>query len=358
MFNDMSEMASRAHDELLRTIEKLNVIVGGNVGENDSFAGASLLAGSGRETAQALSKLEEVTRRVARDPFKDASAREGKEGGLFGNVLDNGALASQAGDYSENAVTATLRRSCVCCASNVATQSDGDSLETARQGESVKEKEDVELEGREKLNEIEMSAAEKEAKNLAVHEAESRMYHRSTWNLRAKAISSGASAAVDMLEALYTAFGSSNKILFEAMKAAAITETVAQTALAVRGAYVAYKEVPPPAGPALAAAAAIAALAFGAARVLTIAKTRPGDAGATVDQSIEIASTRIAPSSAFPVAKRPTGANKAEPKGTIKVVMDKLGEAAWAEIIEDDLIPALNDAARERNVRISPMAFA
>ena len=79
----------------------------------------------------------------------------------------------------------------------------------------------------------------------------------------------------NLMQNLYTATGSKNKAMFEAMKMFAIAETVISTYQGAQKAYTAMAEIPI-IGPALGAAAAAAAIAAGMARVQAIKSQQPG----------------------------------------------------------------------------------
>ncbi|MBE7415079.1 MAG: hypothetical protein HS130_07595 [Deltaproteobacteria bacterium] len=84
-----------------------------------------------------------------------------------------------------------------------------------------------------------------------------------------------AGAMSNILQNLYTATGSKNKAMFEAMKVFAIAETVISTYRGAQQAYTALAGIPI-IGPALGVAAAAAAIAAGMARVQAIKSQQPG----------------------------------------------------------------------------------
>ncbi|WKZ32923.1 MAG: hypothetical protein QY316_00520 [Thermodesulfobacteriota bacterium] len=84
-----------------------------------------------------------------------------------------------------------------------------------------------------------------------------------------------AGAMSNILQNLYTATGSKNKAMFEAMKVFAIAETVISTYKGAQQAYTALASIPI-VGPALGVAAAAAAIAAGMARVQAIKSQQPG----------------------------------------------------------------------------------
>jgi hypothetical protein len=79
----------------------------------------------------------------------------------------------------------------------------------------------------------------------------------------------------NLASAFYDASGGKNKAAFELMKAMRIGETIMNTYSAAVGAYQALAPIPI-VGPALGAAAAAAAIAFGMAQVRAIASMKPG----------------------------------------------------------------------------------
>ena len=84
-----------------------------------------------------------------------------------------------------------------------------------------------------------------------------------------------AGAMSNIMQNLYTATGSKNKAMFEAMKAFAIAETVIKTYQGAQEAYTALAGIPI-IGPALGVAAAAAAIAAGMARIQAIRSQQPG----------------------------------------------------------------------------------
>lgn len=85
-----------------------------------------------------------------------------------------------------------------------------------------------------------------------------------------------AGAMSNILQNLYTATGSKNKAMFEAMKVFAIAETVISTYKAAQDAYAWGMKHGGPAAPYLAVASAVAAVAAGMARVQAIKSQQPG----------------------------------------------------------------------------------
>jgi hypothetical protein len=176
-------------------------------------------------------------------------------------------------------------------------------------------------------------------------------YARS-WSAKAAIAGSAVGEISSSLQNLYKATGSKNKAMFEAMKGFAIAETVIQTARGAMGAYASLSSIKM-VGPALGAAAAGAVIAAGAARVAMISNARPGEAGASIsaDGSINPSAVGGGSPNAYPVTEK-----EAEPKpmqNVTVVIHNPLSQQNWAELVEREIIPAINDAAENRNVRLS-----
>jgi ATPase involved in DNA repair len=155
---------------------------------------------------------------------------------------------------------------------------------------------------------------------------------------------SGAQAWMGHMAALMQ---SGNRQMFEAGKAAAITETVIQTYKAAQGAYAAFAHIPI-VGPAMGAAAAVAATVAGMARVQAIKSqqfgsrsgggTIPGGATPTVP---------VSPDTGVPLPAQPeavTAAKQQTPRSVYVSIADDGGmvSTSW---IRDRLFPMLNEAA-------------
>jgi hypothetical protein len=138
--------------------------------------------------------------------------------------------------------------------------------------------------------------------------------------------------------------------MFEAMKGFAIAETVIQTARGAMGAYAALSSIKM-VGPALGATAAGAVIAAGAARVAMIKSSQPGDVGVGMSTGGSINPSTATGANAYPVNEA-----EAEPRpmqNVTVVIHNPLSQQNWAELVEREVIPAINDAAENRNVRLS-----
>lgn len=175
---------------------------------------------------------------------------------------------------------------------------------------------------------------------------------RKKWELRVSQAETAAGAMSNAMQNLYAATGSKHRAMFEAMKAFAIAETVIQTYRAAMGAYAALAPIPI-VGPALGAAAAAAAVMAGMARVETIRSTEPGEATGTVGHS-----GRANPSysggsfSAYPVPQKSEDGDGAGNKTITINIYNPLAEQNWKRLVEDNIIPALQDAG-DRNIALT-----
>ncbi len=175
---------------------------------------------------------------------------------------------------------------------------------------------------------------------------------RKKWELRVSQAETAAGAMSNAMQNLYAATGSKHRAMFEAMKAFAIAETVIQTYRAAMGAYAALAPIPI-VGPALGAAAAAAAVMAGMARVETIRSTKPGDATGTIGHS-----GRANPSysggsfSAYPVPQKSEDGDGAGNKTITINIYNPLAEQNWKRLVEDNIIPALQDAG-DRNISLT-----
>ncbi len=211
---------------------------------------------------------------------------------------------------------------------------------------------EVEVKGREKVSEIEAEAEAEQAADFNKHSEDDLKHHKTSWGLKAKVAGETAGALANLLQNLYQVFGSKSKGLFKAMKAAAIAETIFQTARAVRGSFKAYEKIPPPLGPAMGAAAAAAAVVAGAARIYTIINAEPENATGTIDtKGLANPDYKGGSANAYPVPDKVLPASMPTKDVTI-VVHDTLNEHDWAEIVENELIPEINEAAN-RNIHLT-----
>jgi len=158
-----------------------------------------------------------------------------------------------------------------------------------------------------------------------------------------------AGAVADSLQNIFVATGSTNKAMFESMKAFAIAETIIHTYSGAQAAFTALAGIPI-VGPALGTAAAASAIVAGLARVEQIRNTSPG--GGTIS-----ASGRTNPaysggsSGAGPTPIALTQDSRPTQNVTIQIY-NPLSTQNWSEIVESNIIPALNDAA-DRNISVT-----
>jgi hypothetical protein len=183
------------------------------------------------------------------------------------------------------------------------------------------------------------------------YENKSTNLEKESWNNKLSAASSSAGAMSNLMQNLYVATGSKHRALFEAMKAFSIAETIIETYKSAQMSYSAFAGIPI-VGPALGIVAAAAAMAAGMARVKAIKNAKPGGATGTIS-----AGGRASPSvkggsyNAYPPPLR----LEEEQKQTQHITMNiynPLSEQNWAEIAENNIIPALNDAS-ERNIELT-----
>jgi len=158
-----------------------------------------------------------------------------------------------------------------------------------------------------------------------------------------------AGAVADSLQNLFVATGNSNKAMFESMKAFAIAETVIHTYRGAAAAYAALAGIPI-VGPALGTAAAASAIVAGLARVEQIRTTAPG--GGSISSSGRANPAYSGGSSgAGPAPMRLTDDSRPTQNVTIQIY-NPLSTQNWSEIVENNIIPAINDAA-DRNISVT-----
>ncbi|MBI5902736.1 MAG: hypothetical protein HZB84_04535, partial [Deltaproteobacteria bacterium] len=164
-----------------------------------------------------------------------------------------------------------------------------------------------------------------------------------------QAASDTAGAISNTLENLYVATGSQNRALFEAMKAFAIAETTIKTYQGAMEAYSAMAGIPI-VGPALGAAAAAAVVAAGMARVAQISSTSIGGGSSISAEGTANASYSGGSFDAYP---SPTTLSESKRAQDITIqIYNPLSTQNWQKIVEDNIIPALNDAA-DRNITLT-----
>ncbi|MFQ5428046.1 MAG: hypothetical protein ACE5EZ_03600 [Thermodesulfobacteriota bacterium] len=144
-------------------------------------------------------------------------------------------------------------------------------------------------------------------------------------------------AAANFMENLLVATGSSNRSMFEIMKAAAISQTVIDTYSSAQAAYKSLAGIPV-VGPGLAVAAAASAIAAGLARVAQIRST-PFGGGMAVTAGGEAITTPYTGGSpqAFPIQE---GQGNVSQTLTVNVY-NPLSDDNWDKIVEDNIAPAL-----------------
>jgi len=158
-----------------------------------------------------------------------------------------------------------------------------------------------------------------------------------------------AGAVADSLQNLFVVTGSTNKAMFESMKAFAIAETVIHTYRGAAAAYAALAGIPI-AGPALGTAAAASAIVAGLARVEQIRNTSPG--GGSISSSGRTNPAYSGGSSdAGPAPTALTEGSRPTQHVTIQIY-NPLSTQNWSEIVESNIIPAINDAA-DRNISVT-----
>lgn len=162
-----------------------------------------------------------------------------------------------------------------------------------------------------------------------------------TWNEKARIAGYAAGNMANIMQNLFVLTGSKNRAMFETMKAFAIAETIIQTYRAAQGAYAAMANIPV-VGPALGVAAAAAAIASGMARVKQMSSMQPGGATGTISSGGHVGGSM----GAYPAPAQE------EPKQTQNITLqiyNPLSQQNWAEIAENNIMPALK-AASDRNI--------
>lgn len=171
---------------------------------------------------------------------------------------------------------------------------------------------------------------------------------RSDFQVYAAAQSAGAIS--NTLQNLYITTGSQNRALFEAMKAFAIAETTIKTYQGAMEAYSALAGIPI-VGPALGAAAAAAVVAAGAARVAQIRSTSIGGGSSISSEGSADPSYSGGSFDAYPAPTTLSSDSKASQEVTINIY-NPLSDQNWQKMVEDNIIPAINDAA-DRNISVT-----
>lgn len=169
-------------------------------------------------------------------------------------------------------------------------------------------------------------------------------------DLQMSAAADTAGAISNTLQNIFVATGSKHKAIFETMKAFAIAETVIDTYKGATAAYAALAGIPV-IGPALATAAAAAAVAAGMARVSEIRSTQPGGGSIRSSGTASPAYSGGSPS-AYPVPQRIEGDYPAETRNITIQIYNPLSEQNWQKLVEENIVPALNDASG-RNISVN-----
>src|SRR3990172_1066137 len=152
-----------------------------------------------------------------------------------------------------------------------------------------------------------------------------------------------------MMQNLSASTDSSHRSIFETMKAFSIAETAIKTYQGAMEASSALAGIPI-VGPALGAAAAAAVMAAGAARVANIKATSPGGATSISSSGTGSPSYEGSTTEAYPVTTTLDEGSSSTQSVTVNIY-NPLSEQNWAEIVENDIIPALNDAS-DRNIEV------
>lgn len=184
----------------------------------------------------------------------------------------------------------------------------------------------------------------------AAHAELSISYARKKRDFQIAAAAQSFGAASNFMQNLFVVTGSKNRAIFETMKAFAIAQTIMDTYKGATAAYAALAGIPV-IGPALGMAAAATAIAAGMARVAQIRSTQPGGAGSSISGGGHANPQYSGGSpSAYPVPSR----FEEKPVQHITVqIHNPLSEQNWKRIVEDDIIPAINDAVENRNISIT-----
>ncbi len=178
---------------------------------------------------------------------------------------------------------------------------------------------------------------------------------RQTHQLRLSQAQGAFGMMSNMMQNLTVLTGKEGGTAFKAMKAFAIAETSIQTYRAAQGAYAALAPIPI-VGPALAVAAAAAAIVAGLARVKQIASMEPGgtaagttiSSGGTANPSYSGGSTE-----AYPVPARLEEESRPTQNITVNIY-SPLGTEDWDRVAEESIIPAISRAVdRQVTVRVS-----
>ncbi|VAV82531.1 hypothetical protein MNBD_DELTA01-1627 [hydrothermal vent metagenome] len=163
-----------------------------------------------------------------------------------------------------------------------------------------------------------------------------------------KNVATFANMSMSLMQALYTATGSQNKKMFKVMQAYEIGKAIVNT---IGAGLKAYNAVPYP----MNFVAMATTLAAGYAQVQKIRAQKPG--GASGGSGVRSAPSFGGGGSSYSMPQR---LDEPEEKQTQRITMNiynPLSEQNWAEIAENNIIPALNDAS-ERNINLTVKTIA
>ncbi|TAN59699.1 hypothetical protein EPN18_10010 [bacterium] len=174
-------------------------------------------------------------------------------------------------------------------------------------------------------------------------------YEQKKRDFQIHAASGAAGAMANFMQNLYVATGSKNKALFEMMKAfsiarAMISGTEAAVSAYAWGAFFGG----PPLGAAFAAMAATAT----AAQIAQITSLSPGGAGGGISAGGSAnPSYHGGSTSAYPVPQTLSQDSK-QIQSVVVNIHNPLSDQNWQKVVEDNIIPALNNAS-DRNVALT-----
>lgn len=145
-----------------------------------------------------------------------------------------------------------------------------------------------------------------------------------------------------LAQSFYALSGNQNKAAFRAMQMFRIAETTIDTYKAAVGAYSALAGIPI-VGPALGAAAAAAAIAFGMAQVRAIASMRPGGGVAGTASARVVSAGSASPGSPATVADKGEEEKKASPVINVHIYGNVVDHDAFARELVPSITKALGD---------------
>ncbi len=178
----------------------------------------------------------------------------------------------------------------------------------------------------------------------ASYTADSVAYDKLMFDAKADYAAKSFGSMSNFFENLYVMTGSKNEELFNIMKTFAVAEATIQGYRAAVGAYAFGAEI---GGPVLGAAFAASAIAATGAQIANILATEPGSTTSISSSGEAVTSTYEGGSTeAYPTTETTPTQNI-----TIQIY-NPLSSQNWADIVENDIIPALNDAS-DRNINIT-----